>query len=333
MGSMVQTVASIIPTSLASMSPTTKATNTVERFQQCKDPVYEKLNIGADLYCNVRYGLSEEELAMDPIENANWMASNGHISADLETGEAVDNDQPWNYKKFLEECANRTVGWGENEKENEGDGSNCLSPQNEAMNKHFRIYTVDLGVADYMDGDTDDTGDAGGSESGSTGDVDQDGWAYPTTKNAVTTSGYKPPSRPTHRGLDLAQPGNAMGEPIFAARDGKVVASGPASGFGNWIVLLHENVNGKTYSTVYGHMKANDLMVRRGDTVKAGQQIARIGSEGQSSGPHLHFEIWEGDVSSGTCSTNNGDCSIDPTAIMDKAKGASPSSPDPRRNV
>jgi murein DD-endopeptidase MepM/ murein hydrolase activator NlpD len=66
-----------------------------------------------------------------------------------------------------------------------------------------------------------------------------------------------------------------------------VIRSGPATGFGNAIYIDH----GNGYITVYGHMKKADLMVAAGDTVTAGQQISRIGSEGQSTGCHLHFQV------------------------------------------
>lgn len=320
---MASSVASIIPTTFASIVSPTKAANTIDRFQQCEDPGYKALGIGADIYCNIRWGNSQEELEMDPVENALYMVNSGNVSADDETGTPLDNDQEWNYKKFMKECANRTVGYGEDQDENQGDGSNCLSAKNEEKNKHFRIFTLDLRVADYMDGNDEATA----AQAGSSGDVSSDGWAYPTTKDAVTTSTYKDPSRSDpHLGVDLAQPGNALGKPIYAARGGEVVAAGPASGFGSWIIILHENVNGKTYSSLYGHMKAVDLTVKVGDTVTAGQQISRIGNEGQSSGAHLHFEIWNGNRLD--CS---GDCSIDPSPIIDPAKAEASS--DPRRNV
>lgn len=89
-----------------------------------------------------------------------------------------------------------------------------------------------------------------------------------------------------HQGVDLAAP---LGTPIYAAHEGTVAASGPASGFGNWIIV--DFADGKS-SNVYGHMAAGDLRVKVGDKVTAGQQIAAVGNEGQSSGPHLHFELW-----------------------------------------
>lgn len=93
-----------------------------------------------------------------------------------------------------------------------------------------------------------------------------------------------------HRGIDLAA---REGTPIYAALDGKVSAAGPATGFGNWIVIDSTTSSGQV-STVYGHMYDNGLHVRTGDIVKAGQHIADVGSNGQSSGAHLHFELWQG---------------------------------------
>jgi murein DD-endopeptidase MepM/ murein hydrolase activator NlpD len=74
---------------------------------------------------------------------------------------------------------------------------------------------------------------------------------------------------------------------MYAASEGDVLYSGPAQGFGNWIVLQHQG----GIETVYGHMRSQDLLVPAGAHVKTGQNIARVGSEGASTGPHLHFEV------------------------------------------
>ncbi|MBX7432783.1 peptidoglycan DD-metalloendopeptidase family protein [Mycobacterium sp. Y57] len=106
----------------------------------------------------------------------------------------------------------------------------------------------------------------------------------------VESSPFGPRGNSFHRGVDLA--GNE-GTPIFAALDGTVADAGPASGFGQWIVVDSTTANGLV-STVYGHMYPADVLVRKGTQVSAGQHIANIGNNGQSSGPHLHFEYWEG---------------------------------------
>lgn len=85
-----------------------------------------------------------------------------------------------------------------------------------------------------------------------------------------------------HNGIDLA---SAYGTPIYAAGDGTVLFSGPASGYGNWIVIEHDN----GYYTIYGHMYSDQLYVKPGERVTAGQHIAASGSAGGSTGNHLHF--------------------------------------------
>ncbi|MCP2249171.1 M23 family metallopeptidase [Lentzea aerocolonigenes] len=99
------------------------------------------------------------------------------------------------------------------------------------------------------------------------------------------TSGFGARWGTSHNGVDIA---NAIGTPIVAAMDGTVIEAGPASGFGLWVRVQHEDGT----ITVYGHM--NTIDVPQGAKVKAGQQIATIGNRGQSTGPHLHFEVWVG---------------------------------------
>jgi murein DD-endopeptidase MepM/ murein hydrolase activator NlpD len=100
------------------------------------------------------------------------------------------------------------------------------------------------------------------------------------------TSGYGARWGTTHWGIDIA---NSIGTPIVAAADGVVVESGPASGFGLWVRLLHADGT----STVYGHI--NRALVSEGDQVRAGDEIAEMGNRGHSTGPHLHFEVWNPD--------------------------------------
>ena len=90
----------------------------------------------------------------------------------------------------------------------------------------------------------------------------------------------------THYGIDIA---NAIGTPIYALTDGVVEESGPASGFGMWVVLRHPSGE----RTVYGHV--NRAYVSVGQQVHAGEHIADIGNRGFSTGPHLHLEVWAPD--------------------------------------
>jgi murein DD-endopeptidase MepM/ murein hydrolase activator NlpD len=85
-----------------------------------------------------------------------------------------------------------------------------------------------------------------------------------------------------HKGLDIAAP---IGKPIRAVADGVVIYSGWKSGYGKMIIIKHKN----NLETIYGHSKINH--VKKGDFVKKGQIISRVGNTGKSTGPHLHFEI------------------------------------------
>jgi murein DD-endopeptidase MepM/ murein hydrolase activator NlpD len=67
--------------------------------------------------------------------------------------------------------------------------------------------------------------------------------------------------------------------------DGVVLEAGPASGYGNAVYIQHENGD----VTVYGHMEK--ILVTAGQVVKAGDTVALLGNRGQSTGPHLHFEV------------------------------------------
>ena len=90
-----------------------------------------------------------------------------------------------------------------------------------------------------------------------------------------------------HWGIDLAAP---LGTPIYAAADGVVLRAGPATGYGNAVYIQDADGNVE----IYGHMKYYN--VAAGDVVSAGEQIAKVGNQGQSTGPHLHFEIHVGGI-------------------------------------
>ncbi|MEW6081236.1 MAG: peptidoglycan DD-metalloendopeptidase family protein [Bacillota bacterium] len=85
-----------------------------------------------------------------------------------------------------------------------------------------------------------------------------------------------------HTGIDIAAP---SGRTILAAEDGGVIYSGVLGGYGNCIILDH----GGGISTLYAHCSV--LLVGYGQEVRQGQAIARVGSTGLSTGPHLHFEV------------------------------------------
>ncbi len=96
------------------------------------------------------------------------------------------------------------------------------------------------------------------------------------------TSGFGGRWGTFHEGLDVAAP---IGTPIHVPLAGTVISSGPASGFGLWVRVLHADGT----ITVYGHI--NRSFVQVGQQVAAGQVIAETGNRGQSTGPHLHIGV------------------------------------------
>jgi murein DD-endopeptidase MepM/ murein hydrolase activator NlpD len=109
-------------------------------------------------------------------------------------------------------------------------------------------------------------------------------WVNPLPE-AVVTSCFGMRWGRLHAGVDLAA---ATGTEIHAAGAGVVAAAGLEGGYGNAVLIDH----GDGYLTHYGHMSA--ITVTVGQTVVAGQQIGNEGSTGHSTGPHLHFEVHQG---------------------------------------
>lgn len=94
-----------------------------------------------------------------------------------------------------------------------------------------------------------------------------------------------------HNGLDIAGP---VGTPISAAQTGTVTRAGWGGAYGYHVIITHV-INGQVWTTVYAHMSS--VSVSAGQRVTQGQNIGRMGSTGNSSGSHLHFEIHRGGYS------------------------------------
>jgi len=85
-----------------------------------------------------------------------------------------------------------------------------------------------------------------------------------------------------HQGIDLAAP---LGTEVYAVADGVVSAAGFDAIYGNYLILRHSN----NWTSLYGHLLSIDVDLR--SEVKSGSLIGKVGSTGQSTGPHLHFEM------------------------------------------
>ena len=92
--------------------------------------------------------------------------------------------------------------------------------------------------------------------------------------------------RKFHGGIDIAGPG-AYGRTIVAAASGRVVSAGWGGAYGNRVIIDH----GGGMSTLYAHMANGSICVRAGQYVSGGSAIGKLGSTGNSTGPHLHFEV------------------------------------------
>ncbi|GFI61132.1 murein hydrolase activator EnvC [Clostridiales bacterium] len=115
-------------------------------------------------------------------------------------------------------------------------------------------------------------------------------WPVPSRSpsSSSLSSGYVNRNRPIgtgrefHTGYDIPA---GYGSAVCAAEAGTVIYSGWMSGYGNTIMINH----GNGLVTLYGHNSS--LTVSKGDTVTRGQQVAKIGSTGNSTGNHCHFEV------------------------------------------
>ena len=142
---------------------------------------------------------------------------------------------------------------------------------------------------------------AHGSSEGDVPDVEyeNDGeLAWPLKERCTITAGYPTyPSGGQHWGIDMClctssgstrdSGGNSLslGQPYYAAQGGEVIIAGWHKSFGNYVVVDH----GDGRQTLYAH--SSSLSVSQGDIVKKGQQLGLMGSTGNSTGPHLHFEV------------------------------------------
>ena len=130
---------------------------------------------------------------------------------------------------------------------------------------------------------------AAGCDPTTPGNVNRQGWASPAAGPITSPFGMRihPISgeQRLHAGIDLG--GGGCDGPIWAAQSGTVIMSGFDSGGNGTIVIDH----GGGVETAYLHMYQSGILAHEGDKVTVGQQIARVGSSGYSTGCHLHYEV------------------------------------------
>ena len=116
----------------------------------------------------------------------------------------------------------------------------------------------------------------------------QFGWPSPSYSNITSYYGWRFNGSDFHTGIDISG-ANIYGTPVVASNSGKVVfvntSYTPGKGYGKYLIVDH----GGGYTTLYAHN--SEIVVNVGDYVTRGQTIAKVGSTGWSTGPHIHFEI------------------------------------------
>lgn len=106
--------------------------------------------------------------------------------------------------------------------------------------------------------------------------------------NSYVTTGMYYSSGSYHGAVDFGA-GGVNGMPVYAVADGRVVTTQAlTTSYGNYIIIYHPSSN---LYTLYAHGQAGSISVSQGQLVRQGQQIMRVGSTGNSTGPHLHFEV------------------------------------------
>ncbi|SDN33770.1 Rod binding protein [Desulfonauticus submarinus] len=122
-------------------------------------------------------------------------------------------------------------------------------------------------------------------------DLKEDNFIWPVNGRISSGFGWRldpfTATRAWHSGVDIAVP---IGTEVRACMSGKVVFAGEKSGYGNLVIIKHKN----GIASYYAHN--SKLLVEKGQFVRFGQKIALSGDSGRSTGPHLHFELRNGDI-------------------------------------
>jgi hypothetical protein len=158
----------------------------------------------------------------------------------------------------------------------------------------------DGGHGDGDNGDGDHHGDGGGnSDKGGGGGGASDSLIWPVPSHMILSPFGENRGSHFHSGVDILAP---VGTPVKAAAGGTVLFAGPSGAYGNYICVAHS-----TLSTCYAHL--GQMLVTAGTQVSRGQELGLSGMTGNSTGPHLHFEVRTG--------TRMWATAVDPLGLLD----------------
>ena len=134
-------------------------------------------------------------------------------------------------------------------------------------------------------------GNNSGNSSGGISNPSSAGFIYPVPSGyaTITTNLYY--SNGSYHGAVDFGTGGISGQPVYAVADGVVItAKALTTSYGNYIIIMHRD----GLYTLYAHGQPGSIAVSQGQYVTQGQQIMRVGNSGNSTGPHLHFEVRTG---------------------------------------
>lgn len=288
--SFIPAASQLVASSFSNLIPHSSASFRAEEFEVCQDRDYKDLNLAADPFCNLRYGLSKADLEIDPDTVLTYMVENNY--ADEFTGEPTSGDNE--YAKYIEYCIDRNAPVGGYVSETDlNEGHECIKGQNsgekERMYTMFRLFYIDQSIADGM---TNGYATVGGGTTGAQAASGE--WVNPAgDKKYQKSSKFGPRTlngvSRLHEGLDMVFAGD-----FVAACSGRITSVGR---LGDWSGRGPTNIItidcGDGIVTRYMHYYTRTIAsgVKEGAEVKAGTKLAKVGNQGHSFGAHLHFEV------------------------------------------
>ena len=161
-----------------------------------------------------------------------------------------------------------------------------LKKDNQSIDAKIKAKQAEIEAAlKRQQGQNRNNSNSGSNNSSSNSGTSSSGFIKPV--NSYVTTGMYYSSGAYHGAVDFGAAG-VNGMPVYAAADGIVhTTAALTTSYGNYVIIAHYN----GLYTLYAHGQAGSICVSEGQAVKQGQQIMRVGSTGNSTGPHLHFEV------------------------------------------
>ena len=229
---------------------------------------------------------SKKELEQNKQELSNTKANKQSISSQLQVAKKEKDGQ---VAKLSEEEKNLQQQIDELNEVNKSIDNKIAQARAEAERKRKEEEARKRAEnANKTSGNSNGGTTSSSGSSGATSSPSSSGFIYPVpSAYAKITTGLYYSSGQYHGAVDFGI-GGINGQPVYAVADGDVIISERLQGsYGNYIVIEHDN----GIFTLYAHGQDGSRTVSVGDRVKQGQQIMRVGTTGNSTGPHLHFEV------------------------------------------